>query len=175
MSKIEAGRYELSIVDVDLDTLIQETTHIMRGQLDRGKIALDYSLERGLGPIRADKRAMRQIMLNLLSNSIKFTPEGGKIAIHAETLPDGGTQISVADSGIGIEPEELIRILEPFGQVGTSQTADQTGTGLGLPIVQSLAELHGGQMWIESVPDKGTTGCVEIPAPLQAPEATAAG
>jgi two-component system cell cycle sensor histidine kinase PleC len=175
MSKIEAGRYELSIEDVDLDTLIHETTHTMRGQLDRGKIALDYSLERGLGPVRADKRAMRQIMLNLLSNSIKFTPEGGKIAIHAETLPDGGIQISVADSGIGIEPEELNRILEPFGQVGTAQTAGQPGTGLGLPIVQSLAELHGGQMWIESILDKGTTVCVEIPAPLQAPEATAAG
>lgn len=175
MSKIEAGHYELSIEDVALPPLIQEITHITHGQIERKHLALDCLIDPATDTVRADHRAIRQILLNLLSNALKFTPEGGRITIETISMPDGGVRVSVTDTGVGIEPADIGRILEPFGQVRTAQTAGHPGTGLGLPIVRSLAELHGGRIWIESEPDKGTTVFVEIPADEETLRRAAAG
>lgn len=175
MSKIEAGRYDLSIEDVALPPLIQEVIHILHGQIERKRLTLDCPVDGAAELVRADRRAMRQILLNLASNAIKFTPEGGNITIATASLPDGGFQLSVADTGIGIEPADISRILEPFAQVGPAQTADQPGTGLGLPIVRSLAELHGGRIRIESEPGKGASVFVEIPRDEETLRPAAAG
>ena len=114
-------------------------------------------------PIYADARAIRQILLNLLSNAIKFTPEGGSIALIARTAASGSTHLSVADTGIGIDKEDLDAVLQPFNQGSNPSNSVQPGTGLGLPIVKSLTEMHGGKMTIKSERGAGTTVTIELP------------
>jgi signal transduction histidine kinase len=111
-------------------------------------------------------RAVRQILLNLLSNAIKFTPEGGKITVSAGPLDSGGVYLAVTDTGIGIAKDDLEAVLKPFNQGSNPHSTVQPGTGLGLPIVSSLAEMHGGRFRIESEPGIGTTATIELPKRL---------
>ena len=103
-------------------------------------------------------------MLNLLTNAIKFTPGGGRVAVRAERAGDGGLELAVADTGIGMSPEHVEIALTPFGQVANEYTRRHDGTGLGLPLVKSLAELHGANVRIESALGQGTTVSVAFPA-----------
>ncbi len=112
----------------------------------------------------ADKRGVKQILINLLSNAIKFTPQGGEVTLAAHPTGAGWVAISVADTGIGIPPEQIDNALSAFGQVDNPFTRSQEGTGLGLPIVKSLVELHGGRFAIESAVGKGTTITMTMPA-----------
>jgi signal transduction histidine kinase len=112
----------------------------------------------------ADERAVKQILLNLLSNAVKFTPEGGRVAVGAEMRSDGSLAVSVDDTGIGIAPENIPRALAPFSQVDSSLTRRYEGTGLGLPLVKSLIELHGGTLQLESEEGKGTVATIVFPA-----------
>ena len=111
----------------------------------------------------ADPRATRQILLNLLSNAIKFTEAGGSVTVGTHRLADGKIRLVVADTGIGISEADIGTVLQPVSQSGNSQTNAQAGTGLGLPIVKSLVELHGGVLEIQSEPGRGTTVIVEFP------------
>jgi signal transduction histidine kinase len=114
-----------------------------------------------LGEVRADERKIRQVVLNLLSNSIKFTPEGGRIEVGA--LPkDGFVEVSVSDTGVGIAPEDQEAVFEEFRQVGTS-AAKQEGTGLGLALCRKFVELHGGRIWATSQVGVGATFTFTIP------------
>ncbi|MEQ8698640.1 MAG: ATP-binding protein, partial [Bauldia litoralis] len=113
--------------------------------------------------LRADERKLRQIVLNLISNALKFTPEDGSVTVALQTSAGGGAVLSVTDTGIGMTASEVIEALEPFGQIANSYTRQQQGTGLGLPLTKRLVELHGGGMTIKSQPGIGTTVTIRLP------------
>jgi signal transduction histidine kinase len=112
--------------------------------------------------IRGDERKVKQVLLNLLSNALKFTPEGGRIDARA-AMTDGMAEISVADTGVGIAPEDQEAIFEEFRQVGTADKKVE-GTGLGLALSRKFIELHGGRIWVQSQPGKGSTFSFTLPA-----------
>jgi signal transduction histidine kinase len=114
--------------------------------------------------LRADPLRMRQILFNLLSNAIKFTPAGGRVEVSTTRGPDGSLRIAVSDTGIGMSGEETSTALEPYGQVRNDFTRTREGTGLGLPLVNALVDMHGGRLEIESEPGVGTTVTVVMPA-----------
>jgi PAS domain S-box-containing protein len=166
MSKIESGRYEIAPVESDVTALVSDTVQVVRGQMEQQKIDFALDVDPATPPAYADMRAVRQILLNLLSNAIKFTPEGGKITVSAGPLDSGGVYLAVTDTGIGIAKDDLEAVLKPFNQGSNPHSTVQPGTGLGLPIVSSLAEMHGGRFRIESEPGIGTTATIELPKRL---------
>lgn len=163
MSKIEAGKYELSLEELKVVKILQLATHMMEGRAHESGVKI--SLEKGLDEelkIIADRRAVLQILLNLVSNAIKFTPEGGKVTISA-IQRDNYLSIKVADTGIGIPAHKLAGVTKPFEQVSSSYARNHEGSGLGLAISKELAEMHGGTLFIESKVDEGTTVTVRLP------------
>ena len=135
----------------------------MSEQAESAGLHLVAMISDGLPPLEGDKRRMKQILLNLISNAIKFTQAGGTIEVHADH--DAGTsRIVIKDSGIGIPPEAMSRILVPFGQVESEVSRRHQGTGLGLPLAKTLVELHGGTLNIASELGRGTTVTVNLPA-----------
>jgi len=118
-----------------------------------------------LPPLLADERKLKQILINLLSNAVKFTPAGGAIRMAAAPDPaNGELVITVSDTGIGIAPADIARVMEPFGQVDNPINRKYRGTGLGLPLTKGLVELHGGSFQLESTPGVGTTVTIRLPA-----------
>ena len=164
ISKIEAGRYPLEESDVELADVLCWSIEIIRPHSEEKKISVSLQIVDGLPLVHGDMRAIRQIMLNLLSNATKFTPEGGAITVAASLDDDGCLVISVTDSGIGIPAEKLTAVLEPFIQVDDSSSREHAGTGLGLSITKSLVELHEGKFHLESVLNKGTTAIFTLPS-----------
>jgi len=162
LSKIEAGRMELDASRFDVSTAISNALTLVRERAQRHGIALHQQVDPQLGDIVADERKFKQILLNLLSNAVKFTPDGGRIAVDARCV-DGAAQIAVADTGIGIAPEDQATVFEEFRQVGADYTRKQEGTGLGLALTRRFVELHGGRIWLESVPGRGSTFTFTIP------------
>jgi GAF domain-containing protein len=163
LSKIEAGRMELELSDFDLPSTIENTLTLVRERAVRRGIALERTVDERLGTIRADERKVKQVLLNLLSNALKFTPEGGKIAVQA-ALNDGVAEISVTDTGVGIAPEDQAAVFEEFRQVGTAAKKIE-GTGLGLAISRKFIELHGGRIWVKSIVGSGSTFAFTLPLP----------
>ncbi|MEX2009467.1 MAG: PAS domain S-box protein, partial [Dongiaceae bacterium] len=157
LSKIEAGRYEIRPEPVETAALVDDCLRIVSGQAAEQGVALSARVDPALPPLHLDPRAAKQILLDLLSNALKFTPAGGAVTVAVERLADGGATLRVADTGIGIAAEDIPRILTPFVQVESTMTRQHAGTGLGLPIAKALAEMHGGEMSIESTPGHGTT------------------
>jgi len=164
LSKIEAGQRSLSENVVDLYEAAEASLRLVRGRAENGCIRLVNGVPRDLPHVHADERAVKQMLLNLLSNAVKFTPEGGRVAVTAEVRSDGSLAVSVDDTGIGIAPENIPRALAPFSQVDSSLTRRHAGTGLGLPLVKSLIELHGGALELESEERKGTLATIVFPA-----------
>jgi PAS domain S-box-containing protein len=163
LSKIEAGRLELREEEAGIGELIDQVCDLMRQRTDDAGLTLSVEIADGLPSLKVDKRALKQVLLNLLSNAAKFTPRGGAIVLSAGREPDGGISISVADTGIGIAAGDIAKAMEPFGQVDTSLTRRYQGAGLGLPISRSLIELHGGRLDLDSQPGAGTTATVRLP------------
>jgi len=161
LSKIEAGRMELELSDVDLPGIIENTLILVRERAVRRGIALQRSVDEHLGTIRADERKVKQVLLNLLSNALKFTPEGGKIDVRAD-VSDSVAEISVTDTGVGIAPEDQDAVFEEFRQVGTAAKKAE-GTGLGLAISRKFIELHGGRIWVRSEVGTGSTFTFTLP------------
>jgi two-component system cell cycle sensor histidine kinase PleC len=161
MSKIEAGRMRLNMEDVRLDELVAEAMRVMSIKADEKRLQIEAEVAQGLS-MRGDRRALKQILLNLLSNSIKFTPEGGRIAVRAR-LSRNTALLLIEDSGIGIPKPALMKLGRPFEQVESQFTKTHKGSGLGLAIAKSLAELHGGAMRIRSVEGIGTTVIIRLP------------
>jgi signal transduction histidine kinase len=167
MSKIEAGKFELNREMVEVNALVQECVMLMRVRADRSGVTLREELPVERTAISADPRAIKQILLNLLSNAVKFTPRGGDIVTRAAHT-NGKLVLSVQDTGVGIPADQLYRLGNPFVQLRNSAGAAHEGTGLGLALVRSLAEMHGGSLKIESVEGRGTTVTVELPSDWQA-------
>jgi signal transduction histidine kinase len=164
MSKIEAGRYEFEEERVDLGNAVGTCLTMVATKAREGQIRIESAVEPGAFTLLADARAVRQIVLNLLTNAVKFTPAGGQISIGTETGPDGAFVVFVADTGIGIDGEALPRIAQPFRQADSSISKKYGGTGLGLAICRKLMFLHGGTIDIESAKDRGTTVRMRFPA-----------
>ncbi|MFM2128546.1 MAG: hypothetical protein RL477_92 [Pseudomonadota bacterium] len=163
IAKIEAGKVELREENINIARIIGTCLMLVRGRAADGGIDIETgSIPDGV-TIRADSRYIKQILLNLVSNAVKFTPRGGRIKIGIAPAVDGSLTIVIADTGIGIAPNAIERVLERFGQVENSHTRHYEGTGLGLPIAKSLVELHGGTLEIESEPGVGTTARVNLP------------
>ncbi len=161
LSKIEAGRMELELTDFDLPSTIENTLILVRERAVRRGIALGRTVDERLGMVRADERKVKQVLLNLLSNALKFTPEGGRIEVRA-AVRDGTAEISVTDTGVGISAEDQEVVFEEFRQVGTASKKVE-GTGLGLAISRKFIELHGGRIWVESQVGLGSTFAFTLP------------
>jgi len=164
LSKVEAGKLELTFVSVNLNDLVQQCVAIMQQQANRERVIIRTSLHHNLPQIVADARAMRQIVLNLLSNSIKFTGAGGQVIISTAQTDDHEVVLRVRDTGPGMSEKELQIALEPFGQILTVTRWDSGGTGLGLPITKALAEANQAYFRITSRVDDGTLAEVIFPA-----------
>lgn len=162
MSKIEAGKFELNRMQIDLRALIGESVVLMRERASTGGVTLCEDLPSDALTANVDPRGIKQILLNLLSNAIKFTPYGGTVTVRARHA-NGLIAMSVQDTGVGIPADQLYRLGNPFVQLRNSAGATHEGTGLGLALVRSLSEMHGGRLKIESVEGAGTTVTVEIP------------
>jgi PAS domain S-box-containing protein len=164
LAKIEAERMELHEEIVDLAALLQSSVLLLRQKADAAALRVVTRIADRLPPVRADQRRLKQIILNLLSNAIKFTPAGGTISISAGVRDsDGMLEIVVRDTGIGIAPDHLAMVLEPFGQVQNIFTRRHEGTGLGLPLVKALTELHGGSCTLTSGLGQGTEVVIALP------------
>ncbi len=161
LSKIEAGRMELDVADFDLPNAIENSLILVRERAARRGIALGHAVDASLGTVRADERKLKQVLLNLLSNALKFTPEGGRVDVRAEGRGDVA-EISVTDTGVGIAPEDQETIFEEFRQVGAVEKKVE-GTGLGLALARRFIELHGGTMWVKSEVGAGSVFAFTLP------------
>ena len=163
LSKIEAGRRQLSPALLDARPVVESCIELIANEAAASGVGV--SIEAGSAPMLfADDVALREILLNLLSNAVAFTPRGGTVTVRIRDAPEGDAMIEVADNGIGMDADGIEVALQPFGQVAHGAEMPQRGTGLGLPIAVRLAELHGGRLEIESAPGKGTTVRVILPA-----------
>jgi signal transduction histidine kinase/DNA-binding response OmpR family regulator len=162
LSKIEAGRMELVPAPFHLPTALENAFTLVRERASRHGIALQLDLDPRLGELVGDERKVKQVLLNLLSNAVKFTPDGGRISLKA-IRKDGAVEIAVADTGVGIAPEDQAAIFEEFRQVGHDESRKQEGTGLGLTLAKKFVELHGGRIWVESEPGRGSTFTFTLP------------
>jgi signal transduction histidine kinase len=168
LAKIEAGRMELDPTDFDLPQAVDNALILVRERAMRRGIVLERWIDPRLGQVKGDERKIKQVLLNLLSNAVKFTPEGGRIDVRA-VLTDGVAEVSVADSGVGIAPEDHEAVFEEFRQVGTDYARKHEGTGLGLALARKFVELHGGAIWVKSEVGQGSTFTFTIPVmPWQA-------
>jgi len=162
LAKIEAGRMDLHLTAFHLPLAIESTVSLIRERGARRRIALSVAADEALGEVVADERKVRQILLNLLANAVKFTPDGGRVAVTAGQRGDW-VELSVRDTGIGIAPEDQAAVFEEFRQVGGPPAQQGEGTGLGLALAKRFVELHGGRIGVQSALGKGTTFTFTLP------------
>ncbi len=164
MAKIEAGKLELEESELDPAELLHAVLRLAApaGENRRAPVETELPAEPPL--LRADERKLKQILVNLLSNALKFTPVQGCVVVSLRPEPDGGFSFLVSDNGIGMAPPDIAIALTPFGQVANRQSRQQEGTGLGLPLSKALAELHGGSLELQSALGAGTTATLRLPA-----------
>src|SRR5688572_11775447 len=165
ISKIQSGKYTLNAHEISLEELLNASVASYRSVAEAAGLTLDVCCRRDLPAIRGDAQRLKQVFMNLISNAVRFTRAGGTVSVEADALADGGAQILIRDSGIGMDEEEIQIALTPFGQVDGSHSRWREGTGLGLPIANALVELHGGELQIRSQRDQGTEVAVILPSP----------
>ena len=171
ISKIESGTATLSLALHHIRDIIDSTVKLIHDRIEERHQQLEVRIAPDIPVLLVDDRRLKQILLNILSNANKFTPEEGSIAIEAEGAVEGGIRISVADSGPGMTAQELQIALKPFGQVRPDALRAHSGTGLGLPIAVALARLHGGELVLHSRPGEGTRAILSLPAAAHARKA----
>jgi signal transduction histidine kinase len=162
ISKIEAGRMELDDTEIDVVEAIDASVLLVKAQAEENGLSIETGAPEGLPGLRADERALKQMLLNLLSNAVKFTRRNGTILVTAGA-GEQGLSVSVTDTGIGIAADQIGTVMEPFGQVQGVMTRSHGGTGLGLPVVKSLIELHGGTLTLQSEVGAGTSVALHFP------------
>jgi signal transduction histidine kinase len=164
IAKIEVGRLELEEDVFDLESSLHSCVKMLAEHAEKSGVELARATPEPLPNFRGDEKKFKQIILNLLSNAIKFTPEGGSVTLEAEVEESGALRVTVVDTGIGIAPEDLAKVMAPFMQVDSAHSRKYEGTGLGLPISRALTELHGGEFLLSSKLDAGTTITIRFPA-----------
>jgi len=162
LSKVESGKMEFKLENVALTEVIESLTRTMLPVLAPRKQSLDIEIEEGLPAVHVDEGRLEQVLLNLATNSSKFTPDGGKLKIEAVRNGDW-CQVSVIDNGIGIKEEDQERIFEPFCWLDNPLTKEKSGTGLGLALVETIVEKYGGRIWVESEYGKGSRFTFTLP------------
>ena len=167
ISKFQSGRYTLDAREVSIDEVLANCLASFKQTAEEAGVTLVNRVQLNIDQVRGDPVKLRQIFTNLISNAIKFTHRDGMVVIEAGRDSVGGVTVVVRDTGIGMTEEELMVALTPFGQVDGSRTRWREGTGLGLPIAQSLVSLHGGKMKIRSIKGKGTEVMVALPSQYQ--------
>jgi signal transduction histidine kinase len=161
-SKLESGTMRLDMASIELAGMVAELREQMLPMAREKEITLNASLPDDLPPLRADRAKLRRVLVNLLSNALKFTPRGGRIEVTA--APDGEiVRVSVADTGVGIPPEDLARLFDKYEQARSRATRSEKGTGLGLYITRQLVELHGGEISVTSEVGRGSTFSFTVP------------
>ena len=163
LAKIESGHMDLEEVEVDISDIIATSLRQVDARARNADLKLIYDASADVPNLWADERKLKQVILNLLSNAVKFTPKDGEIEVKAGQLDDGRMALSVRDTGDGMTAQEVELALQPFGQIDNAMTRDHEGTGLGLPLSQSLCQLHGGELAITSSKGVGTTVSVYLP------------
>lgn len=173
-SKIDAGQMHLEQNRIDLAELIGECQRLVLERARTAGVSLVCAIGRSFPPLAGDRLRLKQALLNLLVNAVKFTPAGGSVRVSASAARPHGIDIAIADTGIGMEPASVARALEPFQQLDNRLARRYEGTGLGLPLAKSLIELHGGKLTIESAAGKGTTARIWLPPERLLDETTVA-
>lgn len=163
-AKLDTGEFSISIADVDIRSLLRECEVMVMDRLTRAGLTLELHVEDSLKLVRADTLRLRQVLLNLMTNAIKFTPPSGLVSVAVERSRDNVVEFTVRDTGRGIAEEDVSRILEPFTQVNAADSQQFEGTGLGLYLAKHLVEKHGGTLSIESEPGVGTAVKFSLPA-----------
>jgi signal transduction histidine kinase len=163
LAKAESGKLSLQEEDVSMQSCIEECLRTCRPAAEIGEVKLLNSNPDFDFKIRGDRRLLFQIVLNLISNAVKFTPEGGKVELSISANDEDGAFVSVKDTGIGIPPDNIERVMRPFEQVENTYARRHGGTGLGLPYSAKLAELHDGKIQLESVLHRGTVATLWLP------------
>jgi PAS domain S-box-containing protein len=163
LSKIDAGKFELHEESCDLTEAIRQALVFVRAPMEAAGIVLWENSADGLPPLKADARSIKQIITNLVSNALKFTPRGGRISVGATLDAGNALALTVSDTGIGMDPDEIPLALTPFQQLDSAWDRKYQGTGLGLPLTKGLLSLHGGSLEIESELGKGTAVIARFP------------
>ncbi len=163
LSKAEDGKLKLHEEVFDMRDTIRSVRQLISARIRDGGLSDSVDLPADLPLLRADERKTRQVLLNLVTNAVKFTPPGGHVEIASRFDPETGVRLTVSDTGIGIAPGDIARVLEPFEQVDSSFTRSHEGTGLGLPLVKAIVELHGGTLEVNSELGMGTQVSVTFP------------
>jgi two-component system, cell cycle sensor histidine kinase PleC len=164
LSKVEAGRFEIVEQDFALAETIEEAKRLLEIRAQKASLSLSSDIGADIARVYADRKLIAQALLNLLSNAVKFTPAGGYINIVAKREGGAGDLLlSVSDTGIGMEPDEIPRALEPFGQIDGTLARRYDGTGLGLTITKAFVEMHGGALTLDSEKGRGTTATIRLP------------
>ena len=179
LAKIEAGRLVLRPVELALNESIKQALKLFEVRAADQQITLRHERDKDLPLLLADERAIHQVLLNLISNAVKFTPAGGSVTVFARNKPNGTLDVGVTDTGVGIDPDDIQAVFAAFGQGRHDISTPEKGTGLGLPIVRGIIEAHGGKVSLESELGKGTTITCHFPrerisAPQPAPMRLAA-
>jgi signal transduction histidine kinase len=163
LAKVEAGKWEMEESETDLGTLCESTLRMVRERARSADVSLSLTPALPAVSIRADRRLMHQILINLLTNGIKFTDRGGRVTLGWALRDDGGAAIHVSDTGVGMSEDDRRRVLEPFGRGSAELARARHDTGLGLSLCKQFAEMHGGRMEIASALGRGTTVTVVLP------------
>lgn len=163
LTKAEAGMLELHEEVIEVEAVVNSITRLCRSSIDKAGLTVIIELQPNLPYLRADQRKVRQVLFNLIGNAVKFTPEGGHITVSGQFDPQAGIEIAVTDTGIGIAQEDLNRVLQPYVQLDNTMSRLHTGTGLGLPAVKALMELHDGRLELTSALGAGTRAAACFP------------
>jgi len=162
LSKVDSGRMELDISEFLIPLAIENALTLIKERAARHGIAVNLEVSEQLNTFTGDERKFKQILLNLLSNAVKFTPDGGSISVNAK-LDNGNVEVSVCDTGVGISPDDQVRVFEEFRQARDNSTNASEGTGLGLTLTKKFVELHGGRIWVISALGEGSTFTFVLP------------
>ncbi|MCP4712749.1 MAG: HAMP domain-containing histidine kinase, partial [Planctomycetes bacterium] len=162
MSKIESGKFDLNQTTINVIELIYECVRMLSSRAEHSGVSITVDHQQNLPPLNADRRALKQAVINILTNAVKFTQRDGHVTVSAK-LADEKFSISIVDSGLGMTSKELEQAVEPFVQIKRGEGRSHEGTGLGLPLTKKLIELQGGELHLESTVGEGTKATILIP------------